>query len=100
MIISLEDAASHLNIELAVYQDSERALITSKIEVAEAFVATLVTCEMTPEEAPAPVKEAVRQLVGTLYENRETAVLGANLAAVSMPFGFWELIGPYRRWVF
>lgn len=96
MIIDLADAKAHLNVTT----DLDDALITSKIEAAEGFIAEFVDCPMTPDEAPAPVKEAVRQLVGTLYENRESAVVGANLSVLALPTSVFDLISPYRVWAF
>ena len=96
MIISLEEAKAHLNIT----DDADDALITAKIEAAQGYVAGFVDCEMTAEAAPAPVKEAVRLLLGTLYENRESAIVAANLGLLALPVGVLELISPYRRWAF
>jgi hypothetical protein len=47
---------------------------------------------------PAPVAEAVRQLASHLFENREASIVG--ISARELPFGFLDLIGPYRKWVF
>ena len=48
--------------------------------------------------APAPLKEAVRQLAGHLYENREATLVGTGASA--LPFGVMDLLGPYRAWSF
>ena len=48
---------------------------------------------------PDPLLEALRQLVGFMYDNREAAVVGNfNLTQVSP--GFYDLISPYRTFVF
>lgn len=96
MIIDLADAKAHLNVTT----DADDALITSKIEAAEGYLAEFVDCDMTPEAAPPAMKEAVRQLVGTLYENRESAVVGANLSVLALPTTVSDLISPYRTWSF
>lgn len=94
-IISVEDAKSHLNITT----DADDALITGKIEAAEAWISRWLEtplAEMT--EVPADLKEAVRLLVGHLYENREATLIG--LTAEEVPFGVWDIINQHRAWSF
>ena len=46
---------------------------------------------------PETVLHAIRMYVGHLYENREAT----SLSSVNeMPLGFFDLIGPYRKWAF
>lgn len=96
-ILTVEDVRQHLNLTLT----DDDALIASKIAVAEAFVAqqlgtALDDATAFPGGTPEPVKEAVRQLVAHLYENRE-ATTPLGLRDVSP--GFWDLIAPYQKWV-
>ena len=52
-----------------------------------------------PEEpVPAPVITAVLQLTAHLYENRELIISGER--AYALPYGIFDLIGPYRDWTF
>lgn len=95
-IITLEDAKAHLNIT----GPEDDYVISAKIAAAEAWTgayigAALDDVAVFPEGPPEPVKEAVRQLVAHLYENREATVLGAN--AFVPPFGLTDLLGPYRE---
>jgi uncharacterized phiE125 gp8 family phage protein len=43
---------------------------------------------------PAPLKLAIKELVGHWYENREAAVIGSSVAV--LPFGFEAMVSPYR----
>lgn len=97
MILTTDDIKAHLNLTTT----DDNALIASKIAVAEAFVAqqlgtALDDATAFPNGTPEPVKEAVRQLVAHLYENRE-ATTPLGLRDVSP--GFWDLIAPYQKWV-
>lgn len=97
MILTTDDIKAHLNLTTT----DDDALIASKIAVAEAFVAQQLGAALDDAETfsggtPEPVKEAVRQLVAHLYENRE-ATTPLGLRDVSP--GFWDLIAPYQKWV-
>jgi hypothetical protein len=49
---------------------------------------------------PDPLMEAVRQLVAFLYDNREAAVIGNTHNVTPTSPGFYDLLLPYRIWVF
>lgn len=94
-IISIEDIKAHLNVTT----DADDALLSGKIAVAESYVDRFLPTPLAElETVPEPLKEAVRQLAGHLYENREASLVG--ITAEEIPFGFWELISPYREWCF
>lgn len=98
-IISIEDIKAHLNIVGA----DDDALLTGKIAAAEGWLAKFIGHELDdtiafPDGTPAPLAEAVRQLVGHLYENREASLVG--ISAEVLPFGVFELVAPYREYVF
>ena len=94
-IISIEDAKAHLNITA----DADDALIAGKIEVAEAWISRWLEMPLAEMmEVPADLKEAVRLLVGHLYENREASLIG--LTAEEVPFGIWDIINAHRAWSF
>lgn len=44
--------------------------------------------------------EAIRQLVGFIYDNREAAVVGNTITVTAMTPGFYDLLAPYRCYVF
>lgn len=97
----VNDAAKHMNLDL--YSTEDSALIWGKIEAAEAWVAQYIgkaldDPEAFPDGTPAPVREAVLQLVAHLYENREATLVGVTASLVSP--GLFELLAPYREWVF
>ncbi|MEO9337210.1 head-tail connector protein [Mesorhizobium sp. SB112] len=94
-VITLDDAKAHLNI----ITDADDALIIAKIEAAEAYVDRWLEtklADMTP--VPADLKEAIRQLVGHFYENREASLVG--ISADELPLGFREIIDQHRAWSF
>ncbi|WP_332712626.1 head-tail connector protein [Pelagibacterium mangrovi] len=89
----------HLNIE----DGTDFDLLEQKVAVAEAWISKFIGTPLDDEETfpdgpPEPLKEAVRQLVGHLYENREATLIGVT--ADEIPFGVMDLITPFRTWVF
>lgn len=98
-MITVADLKAHLNITT----DAEDALLPGKIEAAQECVEKFIGAELEDDEAfpdgvPAPLKEAVRQLASHFYENREPILVGVN--AQTLPLGVFDLVGPYRTWVF
>ena len=93
MIIDLTDMKAHLGI----VDDADDALLTNKIKAAQAHVETFVGGDLD-DEAPEPLKEAVRQLAGHLFENREATIIDGTVRPI--PLGFHDLISPYRLWSF
>jgi hypothetical protein len=41
---------------------------------------------------------AIKLLAAHLYANREASVVGVT--AADLPFGLFDLLGPFRTWVF
>lgn len=94
-IVTVEDTKAHLNITT----DADDALIAAKIEAAEAFVDGWLETKLADmAEVPADLKEAIRQLVGHLYENREASLVG--ISADELPLGFWDIVNQHRAWSF
>lgn len=50
------------------------------------------------EQLPAPIKAALLLMVGDLYANRETGVVGMVASAVKMSVPVENLLTPYRVW--
>lgn len=92
MAVTLEILKAHLNIT----HDLDDSLLTQKLAAATAWVASYIGEDVT-DETPAPVDEAIMQLAGHLYENREASIEGA---AELLPFSIIDLLAPYRAWVF
>lgn len=95
MSVTVADVKSHLNIT----SDDEDALLEQKIAAASAWVEKFVGKPLAEfDPVPEPLNEAIRQLVGSLYENREATVVG--ISADLMPLGLYDLMAPYREYVF
>jgi uncharacterized phage protein (predicted DNA packaging) len=93
---ALADLKAHLNLD----HDLDNTLLEGKIAAAEEIV-TRHTGAETPlvyADAPAALKEAILQLTAHLYENREASLVG--VAAQELPFGFYDLVRPFRAWSF
>lgn len=96
-IITVEDAKAHLNITT----DADDALLEGKIEAAEAFIDGWLPVDGKLADmptVPGDLKEAIRQLVGHLYENREASLVG--ISAEELPLGFWDVVSQHRAWSF
>jgi uncharacterized phage protein (predicted DNA packaging) len=99
-VITLDDLKAHLNITI----DADDDLLTDKLAAAqesvEGFIGSKLDDTAFPDGIPNPLKEAVRQYAAHLYESREPIVIGSGMNAVAMPLGVFDLVGPYRAWVF
>lgn len=93
-MIELSDLKAHLNVTT----DTDDDLLTDKIAAASEWVSKFTGIPADASEIPSPVKEAVRQLAGHLYENREASLVGVT--AQQLPFGLVDLLTPYRCWAF
>ncbi|MGN8117510.1 head-tail connector protein [Labrys sp. 22185] len=97
MMISLEDMKAHLNVTF----DDDDALITAKIEAAQAWIESYIGAPFADAEAiPADAKEACRQLAALFYENRETSIIGNGLTMHDMPFSVQAYVLNNRAWSF
>lgn len=93
--VTIEDVKAHLNVVIS----EDDTLLTNKIAAAEEWIGKFTgtpLADLTP--TPEPLKEAVRMLVGHLYENREASVIAVS--AELLPLGLYELMAPYREWAF
>jgi uncharacterized phage protein (predicted DNA packaging) len=95
-VITNTDLKTHLNIT----GSDDDALLTAKIAAAEQWIAAVIGKPFDDFEGgvPEPVKEAIRQLAGHLYENREATIDAGAIEA--LPFGLMTLITPYRERLF
>lgn len=94
-IITLADAKAHLGVTL----DDDDALITNKIEAAQAAIEQLLGYEIEERftTVPGDLKEAVRQLAAHYFENREAAVVGVSAGFV--PLGVADIVRNRRDWM-
>ncbi|SFK04648.1 head-tail connector protein [Bradyrhizobium sp. Gha] len=92
--ITLDQAKTHLNVTL----DADDDLISGKLATAKAWIGAYTASDPDADTAPAPIGEAVLQLTAHLYENREASLVGVTASA--LPFGFLDLLAPYRAFAF
>jgi hypothetical protein len=93
-IVDLPELCRHLNITTT----DDYELLNNKLAAAIAWVEAYTGGPLDPENVPAPINEAILQLVAHLYENREATLIG--LTAQALPMGFLDLLEPYRAWCF
>lgn len=83
----------------AIPDDENDALLQQKIDAATAWTAKYLGVELDNAALDdATVREAVLQLAGHLYENREASLVGVTAATI--PFGVTDLLAPHRTWSF
>lgn len=70
----------------------------STARVRSAVTVTLQAGYGTADDVPAPLCEAIKQLAAHWYENREAVLIGTQ--AFALPLSLFDLVGPYRAWVF
>lgn len=92
--ITLDQAKAHLNVTMDVDND----LIAGKLATAKAWVGAYTASDPDADGTPAPIGEAVLQMTAHLYENREVSLVGVT--ASELPFGFLDLLAPYRAFAF
>ncbi len=100
-VITVEDAKTHMNVTIA----DDDTLIAGKIAAAEAWIGKFIgfaldDADAFPDGTPEPLKEAVRQLVAHLYENREATLVGNTLTITDVSPGLFDLMAPFREYVF
>jgi len=91
-IVSVPELKSQLNLD----HDLDDALLSLKIDAAEAYCSSFIAGEI-PDPAPATIKQAILMLAAHWYENREAVLTGGN--AYIVPFGVHDLLGAHRAWV-
>lgn len=96
MTVTLADLKAHVQ----PVDDTDDTLLQGKLDAAIAWVTDF--CGLTIDDdnpMPAPCEQAALMLAASLYENREQ-VVADGVKPASVPFGIYELIGPYRNYVF
>jgi hypothetical protein len=94
-MITLRQAKAHLNMGTTTFDDE---LIADKLTAAKAWVSDYTGADVDLDSTPQPVLEAVLILTAQLFDNREISTQG--LTAQQLPFGFLDLLAPYRAWAF
>lgn len=101
MIVNLVAVKAHLNITF----DTDDALIGAKIASAQSIIEAQLGYAIEDRYGgeglpaiPQALTEAVLQVVGHLYENREAVLVGVSGQA--LPLGVEETIRNFRDWSF
>ncbi|MGF7160334.1 secreted protein with Ig-like and vWFA domain [Rhodoligotrophos appendicifer] len=92
-IVSIEQMQDQLNLPIS----QDEYLIEQKIGAAEAWIAAYIGADLiekyeTPDAVPATVVEAIKQLAGHFYEQRE--------GSPTIPNGVTDLLRSERVWCF
>lgn len=95
-IVSLAEMKEHLGITINVDDTLIPRLLETARRHMEKWCGPLDDFE---EGVPDDLKGALKLLAGHLYENREASYIGQG-TVTEVPFGFHDLIGPYRQWEF
>lgn len=98
-IVTVAELKEQLNLsdDLGTADDS---LLQRKIDAAQGHIERLlgyVIAEEYPTDVPPALVEAVSQLAGHWYENREASA-GSSLTVI--PFGVLDIVAEYRSWSF
>lgn len=95
LVERLKPLRDHLRLDFC---GAENDLLLQKLNAAEAFVGNFIGKPLADfDPVPADITEAVLQLAGHWYENREATIVG--MSADVMPFGVSALLAPHVEWV-
>lgn len=95
-----EPTLDDLKAQLNVTDSADDMLLMRILASAIAHVTGLCPDSFAADATvPDPVKHATLMLAAHLFENRESSFIGSG-TVTSVPFGFDDLIAPYRAWAF
>lgn len=92
-IVTLAAMKAHLRVDDSFEDVGLAAMLEAARRHVEAWVGPLDDFEVVP----ADVVEAMKMHAALLYESREAAL---SEASHMVPLGYYDLIGPYRKWEF
>ena len=94
-LITSTNLARHLRM---TDDEIDTAILCEKIKAAEQFTDAYLCKKIAEYDSvslvPEPIKEAVRLLSGHLVSNREATFDAGTVD--TLPFGYWDLLAPYR----
>lgn len=93
-IVPLAALKAHLRIDSNDEDDGLEGMLEAARRHMEAWVGPLDGFE---GGVPDDLKEAMKMHAALLYESREAAL---SEASHMVPLGYYDLIGPYRKWEF
>lgn len=93
-------ALSALKAHLNITDDADDELLEQQLAAAISHTAGFVESNdpLTWDNAPADVRQAILMIAAHWFENREATLVGVSAAPT--PFGYHDLLLPFRRWVF
>lgn len=99
MIVTLDEAKKHLNIETTFLEDD--AYILSLIELSVNLIEkdirkTIASIELSEGSVPPVLKHAAKMVIGNFYANREDVVVGVRM--VNIPMAYKYLISKYKTY--
>ncbi|MEP9372580.1 head-tail connector protein [Mesorhizobium sp. KR1-2] len=95
MIVNVETLKEQIVVDI----DDDDALIERKIAAAQDHIERQLGFKIEeeyPSGVPAALVEAVCQLVGHWYENREATAIGVSVQ--ELPFSVADIVREYRNW--
>jgi len=96
--VSTQEALDHLNLDSGETNVIERKIVAAQAHIEKLLGYTFAEHFDGDENTPEDLKEAVLQLVGHWYENREATLVGVS--AQELPFSVWQIVAENRAWSF
>lgn len=99
MIVDVETLKEQLRVDFEDDDDVIERKIAAAQDHVERYLGFRIEDEFGGEgqdDIPPALVEAVCQLVGHWYQNRETVIVGVN--AQEMPMGVADILREYRNW--
>lgn len=99
MIVDLETAKDHLRVT----SNTEDALITRYMKAAEDYIKNYIdgdipgSADSPAEPTPAAIEAAQLLIIGDLYENRQSQIVGNTTSAIHANPAVERLLFPYRK---
>lgn len=94
--ITVEDVKRHLYIDF----EADDKIIADYIDAAQSIIEKYLNvklCDlMVNEQLPFPILQAIKIMVGNLYNNREG--VSFNAVPYRVPFSFEYLLQPYKNY--
>ena len=94
--ITVEDAKRHLYIDF----EADDKIIADYIDAAQSIIEKYLNVKlsdlMVDEQLPYAIIQAIKRMVGNLYNNREG--VSFNAVPYKVPFSFEYLLQPYKNY--
>ncbi len=94
--ITVEDVKRHLYIDFEADDKIIADYIDASQEIIEKYLNVKLCDLMVDERLPYPIIQAIKIMVGNLYNNREG--VSFNAVPYKVPFSFEYLLQPYKNY--